>query len=383
MTGGDPTSLVRPRLRDVDPYTTARSSHTGGLLLDANENRLGTLVPELGEDLHRYPDPRTPQLRDALADRLEAPPQQLWIGNGSDEGIDVLLRALVDPGDAVAVVEPTYGVYRTRARTHGASVRRALLDEELRLDVEAAAEAAEGAKTLFLCSPNNPTGSRPSREGILELADRVDALVVVDEAYVEYAEGPSLAGEVRADRNLAVLRTFSKAWGLAGARVGYLVAPEPLVPYLDLAGLPYPVSKLSSRAAVRTLERADEMERRVEAVRRERERVAGRLREIGIRVLPSEANFLLFFVGEPGRVQRRMASDEGVVIRNRSDLPRLDGALRVTVGRGDENDRFLRALERTLAELPGSPPGGARDRTAGGDGAGGGGAGGTGAGGRR
>jgi len=353
----DLTRLVRPHLRGVEPYTTARSSHTGGLLLDANENRLGTLVPELGEDLHQYPDPRTPELRNALADRLGVPGERLWIGNGSDEGIDVLLRALVDPGDAVAVVEPTYGVYRTRARTHGASVRRALLDAELRLDVEAAAEAAEGAKLLFLCSPNNPTGSRLSRQAILELADRVDALVVADEAYVEYAGGPSLAGEVRADRNLAVLRTFSKAWGLAGARLGYLVAPDPLVPYLDLAGLPYPVSTLSARAAVGSLERAAEMEDRAETVRRERERVAGRLREMGLRVLPSEANFLLFFVSDPDRIQRRMADDEDVVIRNRSGLPRLDGALRVTVGRREENDRFLGALERSLADQDGEPPG--------------------------
>lgn len=357
MSSGDPASLIRPHLREVEPYTTARSSHTGGLLLDANENRLGTMVPELGEDLNQYPDPRTPELRSALADRLGVSPAELWIGNGSDEGIDVLLRALVDPGDAVAVVEPTYGVYRTRARTHGADVRRALLDEELRLDVEAAAKAAADAKALFLCSPNNPTGTRLSRDGVLELADGVDALVVADEAYVEYAGGPSLAGEVDEDRNLAVLRTFSKAWGMAGARVGYLVAPEPLVPYLDLAGLPYPVSKLSARAAVRTLERADEMERRMEAVREERERVAGRLREMGLRVLPSESNFLLFFVEDPGRVQGRMAAGENVVIRNRSDLPRLDGALRVTVGRPEENERFLEALERTLSELPGAAAG--------------------------
>lgn len=349
MSGSDPTALVRPHLREVEPYTTARSSHTGGLLLDANENRRGSLVPELGDDLHEYPDPRSPELRRPLARRLEVPPDRLWIGNGSDEGIDVLMRTLVDPGDGVAVVEPTYGVYGTRARTHGASVRRALMDEELRLDVEAAAGAAEDAKVLFLCSPNNPTGTRPSRDRILALADGVDALVVVDEAYVEYAEGPSLAGEVRADRNLAVLRTFSKAWGLAAARVGYLVAPDPLVPYLDLIGLPYPMSKLSARAAARSLERADAMERAAREVRRERERVADRLRGMGLRVLPSEANFLLFFVPDPGRVQRRMAHEEDVVIRDRSGLPRLDGALRVTVGRPGENDRFLEALERSLA----------------------------------
>lgn len=349
MSAADPASLVRPHLREVEPYTTARSSHTGGLLLDANENRLGTLVPEIDPELNQYPDPRTPELRDALADRLEVAPDRLWIGNGSDEGIDVLLRATVDPGEGVVVVDPTYGVYGTRARTHGASPERVLLDEDLRLDVDAAAEAAREAKLLFLCSPNNPTGGRLGRGRLLALADRTDALVVVDEAYVEYAEGPSLAGEVRPDRNLAVLRTFSKAWGLAGARVGYLVAPEPLVPYLDRAGLPYPISSTSARAALRSLERAEEMERRAALIREERTRVAGRLREMGLRVLPSEANFLLFFVPDPGDVQRRLAREWDVVIRNRSDLPRLDGGLRVTVSGREENDRFLEALERVLA----------------------------------
>lgn len=356
----DVTSLLRPHLREVEPYSTARSSHTGGLLLDANENRLGTLVPELGEDLHQYPDPRTPALREALAARLDVPPARLWIGNGSDEGIDVVLRALADPGETVAVTEPTYGVYGTRTRTHGAVVRRVLLDEDLRLDVEAAAQAARGSKAVFLCSPNNPTGGRLARDRLLGLVDRVDGLVVVDEAYVEFADGPSLADEVRPDRNLAVLRTFSKAWGLAGARVGYLVAPDPLVPYLDLAALPYPVSRLSARAARRSLERSAEMERRAELIRGERERVRDRLRGMGLRVLDSEANFLLFFVPEPRRVQRQLARHEGVVIRDRSDLPRLDGGLRVTVSAPEENDRFLEGLERILSDGPPSSRGGGR-----------------------
>lgn len=357
MSGRDPADLVRPHLREVEPYTTARSSHTGGLLLDANENRLGTLVPEIDPELHQYPAPRTPELREALADRLDVDPGRLWIGNGSDEGIDVLLRALVDPGEGVVVVDPTYGVYGTRARTHGASAGRVLLDEELRLDVDAAARVAEGAKLVFLCSPNNPTGGRLDRGRILDLAERTDALVVVDEAYVEFSEGPSLAAEVRPDRNLAVLRTFSKAWGLAGARVGFLVAPEPLVPFLDRAGLPYPISRTSARAALRSLERAKEMERRAALIREERERVARGLRAMGLRVLPSEANFLLFFVPDPAGVQRRMAREWDVVIRDRSDLPRLEGGLRVTVSTPEENDRFLEALEGGLADGAGAEGG--------------------------
>jgi len=347
----DVDALVRPHLRDVEPYITARSQHTGGILLDANENALGTLVPEVDPGLHRYPDPANPTLKGAIAGVAGVEdPDRIWVGNGSDEVIDVLIRTLVSPGEPVVVAGPTYGVYSARARTHAASVREVRLDRHYDLDVEATAARAEDAKLVLLCSPNNPTGNRLSGDRVLELVERCPALVAVDEAYVEFARGPSLARRAGDPERLAVIRTFSKAWGLAGARVGWLAASPGLVGWLDRAGLPYPLSAPARDAALRALERQDEMQARVDRIRGERARLRERLEGLGLEVLPSDANFLLFFVDDPGTVQRRLAADHDVVIRNRSGLPGLAGGLRVTVGTPEENDAFLRGLEAVLGD---------------------------------
>lgn len=346
--GPPPDLLVRDRLRAVEPYTTARSQHRGGVLLDANENPMGTLVPEMGPELHRYPDPANGALKTKLGDWLDVPPERLWIGNGSDEAHDVLLRSLVEPGEAVVVPEPTYGVYRNRAAIHGARVVSVPLDADFDLDVRATVEAAGDARLVVLCSPNNPTGNVLSRDRMLEIVRRTQALVLVDEAYVEFSRGPSLAPEAGPRPRLAVLRTFSKAWGLAAARVGYLVGAPELVRYLDRAALPYPLSSLAARAARRSLEQADEMERRVGLLLKERGRLRHGLEELGLKVLPSDANFLLFTVPRPREVQRRLA-DRGIVVRDRSHLASLAGGLRVSVGTPEENGRFLEALSEVFA----------------------------------
>lgn len=340
-------SLVRPHLPELRPYASARSRHLGGLLLDANENPFGPPHPDLEDDLHRYPHPRGEPLRSALAQRLGVPAERLWIGNGSDEILDLLVRVTAAPGEAVAVLEPGYGVYAGRARAHGARLVRVPLDEDFDLP-EATARRVAGARTTFLCSPNNPTGNRLSAERILALAARAPGLVVVDEAYVEFAAGESLTPRAGDPPNLAVTRTFSKAWGLAGARVGYLVAHPDLVRLLSVAGLPYPVSRPGLRAATRALAEPEEVRRRRDRIVAERERLRAGIEGLGLRVLPSEANFLLFFVPEPKAVQRRLARDAGVVVRDRSDLPRLAGGLRVSVGTPRENTRFLRGLRAAL-----------------------------------
>jgi len=349
----DPVArLVRPHLREVEPYTTARSQHLGGILLDANENALGPPTPGADAELRRYPDPRNEPLRSRLAGWLEVDPDRLWIGNGSDEAIDVLLRTLVEPGERVVVAVPTYGVYAARARTHAARVEEVRLDEGFDLDVDATLRASEGASLVLLCSPNNPTGNLLSEDRILALLERTEALVAVDEAYVEFSDRASLAGRAGAEghRRLAVLRTFSKAWGLAAARVGYLVGSPALVGYMDRAGLPYPLSAPSRNAAAAALEHVGRMRERASRLRAERKRLRTRLEEVGLRVLPSDANFLLFFVDDPGAVQSDLAREHGVVIRDRSGLAGLTGGLRVTVGTREENDRFLEGLADVLGE---------------------------------
>jgi histidinol-phosphate aminotransferase len=342
-------------VRTVPPYVTARSQHRGGTLLDANENAFGPATTVVPTDLHRYPDPTNGELRRALADRLGVPGERLWLGNGSDEAIDLLVRSLVEPGDPVAIVEPSYGVYAQRVAAHGGVGRGIGLDAGFDLDVGRTVKAARDCSLLFLCSPNNPTGNRLSRERMLEVVRRTRCVVAVDEAYVEFAPtGSSLvdvaggdAGPEGLDR-LAILRTFSKAWGLAGARVGYLVAHPVLVRAVDRIGLPYPLSALSAHAASKALEEAERMERTRDALLAERRRLAAELELLGLEVLPSDANFLLFFVPDPAETQRRLADEHGVVIRDRSRMPGLAGALRVTVGTPDENERFLAALREVL-----------------------------------
>lgn len=351
--------LLRPHVSRVVPYVTARSQYREGLLLDANENSLGPAAPDVPSDLNRYPDPANGGLRGAVARWLGVQEQRLWFGNGSDEVIDLLIRVLVDPGSPVVVSEPSYDLYAQRAAANAAAVCRVRLDAEFDLDVRQTLEATVGASLVILCSPNNPTGNLLSADRILELLSRSTCVVAVDEAYVEFAgsdgRAKSLAslaggaGDVPGSERLTVLRTLSKAWGLAGARVGYLVGAPALVDAMDRVGLPYPLSSLSSRAAVSALEAAADLEIARDVIVAERTRVARSLSELGLRPLPSDANFLLFFVERPRELQQRLARDHAVIIRDRSHMPGLDGGLRVTIGTPSDNNRFLEALGEVLS----------------------------------
>ena len=351
--------LLRRHVAGVPPYVTARSQYSGGLLLDANENALGPSAPVVPADLNRYPDPTNGELREALAAWLGIAEERLWFGNGSDEVIDLLVRVLVEPRSPVVIAQPTYGVYSQRAAAHGAVVRDVQLDVDFDLDVEGTLAASEGAALLFLCSPNNPTGNLLSAGRILELLARTECVVAVDEAYVEFAGADSrveslvaLAGgydSVSGSERLVVLRTFSKAWGLAGARVGYLVGTPTLVDAMNRIGLPYPLSSLSARVACAALRHAPGMEQLRDLLVSERRRVAQALSGMGLRSLPSDANFLLFFVDHAGEVQERLAHEHSIVIRDRSRMPGLKGGLRVTVGAPSDNDRFLEALGEVLS----------------------------------
>ena len=344
--------LLRPHVASVPEYSTARSRHQGGTLLDANENSLGTPIPDVDPELHRYPDPTNRALRTALASRVGVRRDAVWVGNGSDEAIDILIRALVEPGSRVAIPVPSYGVYAQRSATQAAIPVPFRLDREFDLDVDAAAHAARQASLCFLCSPNNPTGNLLSRGRILELLDRFDGVLGVDEAYIEFAgEEHSLANMAGGDgplSRLVVIRTLSKAWGLAGARVGYLVGAADLVEALDRIGLPYPLSRMAAGAALSAIERESLVENWNIEIRAEREWLANQLAELGLRALPSVANFICFFVPDPVAVQAGLAAGHGIIVRDRSTLPGLEGALRVSVGTHAENLTFVDALRGEL-----------------------------------
>lgn len=346
---------VREDLRDFSGYRSARSEPVAGSTwLNANESPWPSLADASGS-LRRYPEPQPADLQAALARHYGCEPGQLLLSRGSDEAIDLLVRAFCTPRrDAVLVTPPVFGMYAVSARLQGARLLEVpLLDtgRDFRVDLQAVAgiAASGGARIVFLCSPGNPAGGVLGAGAVFELAQRLSgsALVVVDEAYVEFADAPSLVAGAR-PRNLAVLRTLSKAHALAGARVGGVVADAAVVDLLRRCQAPYPVPAPCARLAVDALQ-ADALQRtgaHVLEVRRERERMRAALAEFPCvrRVYPSQANFLLVRFVDAGAVDAALRA-AGVVVRDMRAMPRLGDALRITIGTRAQNDAVLEVLQ--------------------------------------
>jgi histidinol-phosphate aminotransferase len=342
--------LLRPELRDFSAYHAA-SPRRGVVRLHANESSWRAEWDDTDDGLNRYPDPRPAALVGALAALYGVAPGAVLPTRGSDDGIDLLVRAFCRAGeDAVLVCPPTFGMYAVAARLQGAGVIEVPLTRNFGLDTRAVAAAARtGTKLLFLCSPNNPTGSTIAPAVVDTLCRELDGhcVVVVDEAYVEFARGEGCAALLDARPNLVLLRTLSKAWGLAGARIGALVADPELIALLRALAPPYPLPSLATEAALRRLRPAElaATRRRTAGVVRRREALAEALRGLPVvrRVWPSAGNFLLVRFGDAARA---MAACEaaGLLVRDFSRYPRLQGCLRITVGTAAENRRLLAAL---------------------------------------
>lgn len=354
------TSLLREDLRDFGGYRSARSEGGHGRIwLNANESPWANAA-DGGARLRRYPQPQPEALRAALADLYGCRPEQVLAGRGSDEGIDLLLRALCRPGrDAVLVTSPTFGMYAVAARLHGTAVVDVPLCDDgagFACDFDAVALAAErdDVRIVFLCSPGNPTGALIPLDEILKLAWRLQsrALVVVDEAYIEYAQAPSAISLIDAQDNIAVLRTLSKAHALAAARIGCVIAAPGLIAALQRCQAPYPLPAPCARLAQRALGAAA---RRRTAAGIDRI-VAGRERmQVGLcalpgvtRVYPSRANFLLVRFARPQAALQALL-EAGIVVRDLRHLPGLGDALRISIGTPAQNDAVLRALAGAAA----------------------------------
>jgi len=342
--------LIRTHLRKFRPYVSARSETIEArIFLDANEMSAGSPISFDGAPLNRYPDPNQLQLRTKLAKLAGVSPNSVFVGVGSDEIIDLLFRLFCEPSiDGAVILEPTYGVYRVASDVNDVRAVGVDLNDDFQIDVERTLSAINPTtKLIFCCSPNNPTGNLLRRDHILMLSEGFDGIVVVDEAYIEFSESPSLAREAAASNNLVVLRTLSKAWGLAGIRLGYCVARPLLIEYLLRIKSPYNISTVSSALALKTLE----MSRTVEATARdlivERERLALALKKLSVvlSVYPSNANFLLARFTDSGRAFNALLA-RGIVVRRRSE-GRLQDCLRITVGTPEENQ----LLVNTLSEL--------------------------------
>lgn len=347
--------LVREDLRAFAGYSSARRAGvTGRVWLNANESAWANPAdPGLGAN--RYPDPQPAALRERLAGLYGVRAEQVLVGRGSDEAIDLLVRALCRPGqDAVVVAPPVFGMYAVSARLQGAPLVEVPLRDErdgfrCDLDAVAAAAIACGARLVFLCSPANPTGQAIAPDDLLALARRLAgrALLVVDEAYGEYSEQPSLAAAIDAQPNLAVLRTLSKAHALAAARIGCLLADPALVAVLRNCQAPYPLPSPCVKLALEGL--SDEAQaatrERVRQVVAERERLAAALPALpGVRrVYPSQGNYLLVRFDDAEAAFARLLA-AGVVVRDMRASPQLGDALRISIGAPAENDAVLAAL---------------------------------------
>jgi histidinol-phosphate aminotransferase len=342
--------LIRPHLRDFKPYVSARSEALEArIFLDANELTSGSPLTFDGPPLNRYPDPNQWELRERLAEMTGVAIDSVFVGVGSDEIIDLLIRLVCEPHrDSIAILEPTYGVYRVAADLNGVEALAVELDDMFQIDVGRTLGAIRATtKLIFCCSPNNPTGNLLDREQIMNLCRSFRGVVVADEAYVEFSGAGSLAKDVQAMKNLVVLRTFSKAWGLAGIRLGYTIADPSIVSYLLRIKSPYNINSATAALALKALEAAGFVDKVAHRVIAERENLANLLSNLRIveHVYPSNANFLLVRFKDSERAYTSLLKN-GIVVRRRSE-PRFRNCLRITVGTSEENGLLI----NTLSEL--------------------------------
>lgn len=337
-------NLVRQNIRELKPYTSARSLYSGGeaTLLDANENG----DDPFGEGLNRYPDPLQKELKKEISKIKKVAPENIFLGNGSDEAIDLLFRIFCEPGvDEIITCPPTYGMYRVQANIHNTPIIEVPLDESFDLRPEAILAAVSSkTKLLFLCSPNNPTGNILSAQKMEKLIREFPGIVVVDEAYIDFAEQQSWSKLLNECTNLVVLQTLSKAWALAGARLGMAFANAEIMHYLNAVKFPYNVSQPTQKAALSALKKG-ELQASVSEILLEKDRMAERLTamEFVEKIYPSDANFLLVKFKASDAVFQYLR-ERKIIVRNRSKELNCSGCLRLTVGTKAENDLLLSTL---------------------------------------
>jgi histidinol-phosphate aminotransferase len=343
-------ALVRPNIRALKPYKSARDSFEEGLLMDANEL---PSPPDIEEpdfaalELNRYPSPHQRSLRNLIARFRGIAADQVFVGVGSDEAIDLLLRIFCRPGqDQIMVTPPSYGMYQVGAHIHDVEILEAPLDMDFQLHADRVIQRlTDRTKLIFLCSPNNPTGNLLDPEEIEKILKAASGLVIVDEAYIDFAEQPSWAARLEEFDNLVVLQTMSKSFGLAGIRLGWALAHPRVIDYMMRVKAPYNVNKLTSATAISALQDRDRWQERLASVRSEQKRLSKALGKIPAveQVYPSDANFILFKIPDALTVYQQLA-DQGIIIRYRGNLLHCDNCLRTSVGTPEQNNQLIAAL---------------------------------------
>lgn len=348
----DINNLVRDNIKRLVPYSSARHEFAGeaSVYLDANENSLGS---PLEEPFNRYPDPLQWPLKFQLVKIKGVPAENIFIGNGSDEVIDLLYRIFCNPGkDNVIICPPTYGMYEVSANINDVEVRKARLTDDFQLDLESIMNLTDGqTKLLFICSPNNPTGNSMNRADVEWLLNNFPGLIVVDEAYINFAKQKTFIQELTEYPNLVVMQTLSKAWGLAALRLGIAFASEDIIALFNKVKPPYNVNKASQELGLQALQNTALVNNWIKETVNEREELAIALQSFPFveKIYPSDANFLLVKVKDANAVYQYLA-DKGIVVRNRSKDPLCDNCLRITIGTKAENIKLVEALRMTNVE---------------------------------
>lgn len=348
----DIDSLVRPNIRNLSPYRSARDDFEKGILLDANENSLGSPVRH-DLDLNRYPSPTQDPLRTRIAEFRHLEIDNIFTGVGSDEPIDLLIRIFCEPEkDSVIITPPTYGMYKVSAGINNVRVAEVPLTRQFQPDPETILERAkkEGSKLLFLCSPNNPTANDFDRRKILRLVELFPGIVIVDEAYIDFSMLESMAAVVQQYSNLVVLQTFSKAFGLAGIRLGIALSSPPVIQYMMKIKSPYNINKLTAETALEAFRHMNLIDFNIDKILEERTYLSDQLGQTPTveKVYPSNANFILFKIRDAENVYQKLA-EKGIIVRYRGNEPGCENCLRITVGMPDENLRFLKTLREILS----------------------------------
>ena len=336
--------LTRPNIWALKPYSSARDEYNGAaasVFLDANENPYN--LPH-----NRYPDPLQRDLKAELTRIKQVKAENIFLGNGSDEAIDLVFRAFCEPGvDNVVAIDPTYGMYKVCADVNNVEYRKVLLDEAFQFTADALLAATdEHTKLIFLCSPNNPTGNDLLRTEIEKILAAFSGLVIIDEAYNDFSSAPSFLQQLDKYPNLVVFQTFSKAWGCAAIRLGMAFASAEIISIFNKIKYPYNVNQLTQQQALSMLQRYDEIEGWVKELIAERGRLMDAFSSLTCvkEIFPSDANFFLARVTDAGAIYNYLVA-KGIIVRNRSSISLCGNCLRVTVGTPAENKTLLEALQ--------------------------------------
>lgn len=336
--------LIRPNILSLSPYSSARNEYKGkeAIFLDANEN-------PYNYPFNRYPDPLQTELKKKIAKIKKLNPEQIFLGNGSDEAIDLIIRIFCEPQkDNIISINPSYGMYKVCADINNVAIKMVSLNSDFSLDSRAILEAADNnTKLVFLCSPNNPTANSFSIDKMLALAANLHGILVVDEAYIDFSSKPSLLKYLQNTPNLIVLQTFSKAWGMAGIRLGMAFADAEIISYLNKVKYPYNINLITQNIALEALHKTQRKEKWVKRILSQRNYLMSTLADMPLinKVYPSDTNFFMIQLDNPQNVYNYLR-EKKIILRDRSNVHLCNGCLRITVGTKAENKLLIKALRK-------------------------------------